>query len=50
MATIRYHRYFGELWDELDLGDLVSELSDFLLESGFGDEQGACSPTPTSSG
>ena len=40
MATIRYHRYFGELWDELDLGDLVSELSDFLLESGFGDEQG----------
>jgi Ca-activated chloride channel family protein len=38
MALIRYHRYVGELWDDLDLGELVGELSDFLLQSGFGDE------------
>lgn len=37
MAT-RYHKYIGDLWDDLDLGDLVSELSDFLLQSGFGYE------------
>jgi Ca-activated chloride channel family protein len=36
--TIRYHRYLGELWEDLSLEDLVSELSDFLLQSGFGDE------------
>ena len=40
MAAIRYHRYIGELWDDLDLGDLVGELSDFLLQSGFGNEEG----------
>jgi len=34
----RYHRYVGELWDDLDLAELVSELSDFLLHSGFGHE------------
>jgi Ca-activated chloride channel homolog len=38
MAIIRYHKYLGELWDDLDLGDLVGELSDFLLDSGFGTE------------
>jgi Ca-activated chloride channel family protein len=38
MALIRYHKYFGELWDDLDLGDLVDALSDFLLQSGFGYE------------
>jgi len=38
MAVIRYHRYIAELWDELDLGELVGDLSDFLLESGFGYE------------
>jgi Ca-activated chloride channel homolog len=38
MGAIRYHRYIAELWDELDLGELVGELSDFLLESGFGYE------------
>jgi Ca-activated chloride channel homolog len=37
---IRYHKYIGELWDELDLEDLVGELSDFLLQSGFGMEPG----------
>ncbi len=40
MAAVRYHRYIGELWDDLNLGDLVSELSDFLLQSGFGYEAG----------
>ncbi len=40
MALIRYHRYVGELWDDLDLGELVGELSDFLLQSGFELEQG----------
>jgi Ca-activated chloride channel family protein len=36
MAYVRYHRYVGELWDDLDLDQLVGELSDFFLESGFG--------------
>ena len=40
MGQIRYHRYVGELWDDLDLEDLVSELGDFLLQSGFGQEDG----------
>ena len=40
MAETRYHRYVGELWDDLDLGELVGELSDFLLQSGFGTEEG----------
>ncbi len=40
MAETRYHRYVGELWDDLDLGDLVGEMSDFLLQSGFGAEEG----------
>jgi Ca-activated chloride channel family protein len=40
VGAIRYHRYIGELWDDLDLGDLVGELSDFLLQSGFGTEEG----------
>jgi len=38
VAISRYHKYFGELWDDLDLGDLVDALSDFLLQSGFGYE------------
>src|SRR5262245_23278437 len=40
MAIVRYHRYIGELWEDLNLEDLVGELSDFLLQSGFGYEQG----------
>ena len=40
MAVTRYHRYIGELWDDLNLEELVSELSDFLLQSGFGQEGG----------
>ena len=35
MAVVRYHRYTGELWDDLDLEALVDELSDFLLQTGF---------------
>src|SRR5215471_11401313 len=40
MAVTRYHRYVGELWEDLDLGELVGELSDFLLQSGFGTDEG----------
>jgi len=40
MAETRYHRYVGDLWDDLDLGELVGEMSDFLLQSGFGSEDG----------
>jgi Ca-activated chloride channel family protein len=38
MAFVRYHRYVGELWQDLDLEDLVDELSEFFLQSGFGQE------------
>ena len=37
MGFVRYHRYQGEPWDELDLEQLVGELADFFLQSGFGD-------------
>ncbi len=40
MAVTRYHRYIGDLWEDLNLEDLVGELSDFLLQSGFGQEAG----------
>ena len=36
--SVRYHKYLGELWQDLNLEDLVSALSDFLLQSGFGEE------------
>jgi Ca-activated chloride channel homolog len=38
VAEVRYHQYIGELWEDLNLEDLVGELSDFLLQSGFGEE------------
>jgi len=38
--AVRYHRYIGELWDDLDLEELVGGLSDFLLQSGFEMEGG----------
>ncbi|MGE5125188.1 MAG: vWA domain-containing protein [Betaproteobacteria bacterium] len=38
MAFVKYHRYVGELWQDLDLEGLVDELSDFLLQSGFGQD------------
>jgi Ca-activated chloride channel family protein len=40
LAVVRYHKYIGELWEDLSLEDLVGELSDFLLQSGYGYEQG----------
>ena len=40
MAVVRYHKYIGELWEDLNLEDLVGELSDFLLQSGYGYESG----------
>jgi Ca-activated chloride channel family protein len=38
VAFVRYHQYIGELWEDLNLEDLVGELSDFLLQSGFGED------------
>jgi Ca-activated chloride channel family protein len=38
MGVTRYHKYVGELWDDLDLDELVGDLGDFLMHSGFGDE------------
>ena len=38
MPFVRYHQYIGELWEDLNLEELVGELSDFLLQSGFGQE------------
>jgi Ca-activated chloride channel family protein len=40
MGVVRYHQYVGELWEDLNLEDLVHELSDFLLQSGFEYERG----------
>jgi Ca-activated chloride channel family protein len=40
MAVIRYHRYVPQLGDDIDLEELVGDLSDFLLQSGFGYEPG----------
>ncbi len=37
---IRYHRYIADLWEDLDLQQLVDELSDHFLQSGFGMEPG----------
>ena len=35
MGRVEYHRYISELWDDLDLEELVGSLSDHLLQSGF---------------
>jgi len=35
MKRIRYSRYTGEPWDEIDLLDLVNRLGDHFLRSGF---------------
>jgi Ca-activated chloride channel family protein len=35
MKIVRYGKYTGELADLVDLNDLLSRLSDFLLQSGF---------------
>ncbi len=38
--SVRYHRYIADLWEDLNLGELVDELSDYFLQSGFGLEPG----------
>jgi len=40
MTVFRYHKYVPQLWEDLDLEDLVGELADFLLQSGFGFDPG----------
>jgi Ca-activated chloride channel family protein len=35
MKYTRYSKYTGEPWDSVDLEELVSRLSDYLLQSGF---------------
>jgi Ca-activated chloride channel family protein len=40
LALVRYHRYLGELWEDLSLEELVADLSDFFLESGFAYQDG----------
>ena len=35
MKRIRYSKYTGEPWDEIDLQDLVGRLGDYFLQSGF---------------
>ncbi len=34
--SVRYHRYIADLWEDLNLQELVDELSDHFLQSGFG--------------
>ncbi len=35
MATTKYSKYRPDPFEDVDLSDLVDELSDFLLDSGF---------------
>jgi len=35
-VSVRYHRYIADLWEDLNLQELVDELSDHFLQSGFG--------------
>lgn len=44
MASISYTKKIPSLLDELDLQDLLDELSDFLLSSGYGDPTQPASP------
>jgi len=37
-VPVRYHRYIADLWEDLNLQELVDELSDHFLQSGFGME------------
>jgi Ca-activated chloride channel family protein len=37
---VRYHRYIADLWQDLNLQELVDELSDHFLQSGFELEPG----------
>jgi Ca-activated chloride channel family protein len=40
MKFTRYHKYTPSLWDDLNLEELIGDLSDFLLQSGFGQAEG----------
>ena len=40
----KYSKFTGDLADELSLEDLVSQLSDLLLFSGFGDQSPHADP------
>jgi Ca-activated chloride channel family protein len=40
MTTTKYSRFRPDLFEDLDLGDLLGELSDFFLDSGFQDIYG----------
>jgi Ca-activated chloride channel family protein len=44
LRSIRYHQYVPRLWEDLDLEDLVGELAEFLLQSGFGRHPGDGEP------
>ncbi len=35
MKRIRYSKYTGEPWDDIDLHDLINQLGDYFLRSGF---------------
>src|SRR6186713_391107 len=37
MARFTYHKHRPNLWEDLDLSDLVNAMSEFLLGSGFGE-------------
>src|SRR6187399_2849011 len=37
MARYKYHKHRPNLWEDLDLSDLVNAMSEFLLGSGFGE-------------
>lgn len=41
MPKFRYHQYRGNLWEDLNLENLVNAMSEFLLNSGFGDDAGS---------
>ncbi len=35
MKRVRYSKYTGEPWDDIDLHDLINQLGDYFLRSGF---------------
>jgi hypothetical protein len=37
MPRFTYHKHRANLWEDLDLSDLVNAMSEFLLGSGFGE-------------
>ena len=37
MPTVRYSQFTGQWWEQASLEDLLSDLADFLLQSGLGE-------------